>query len=73
MPGSKRKQPKIVAHLEGLIRETKGVPDRALAVWLLPLFTHHRDALVGAELPPRVAELAALAGVDLTAAVPEEG
>ncbi len=73
MPGSKSKQPKVIAHIQGLISETKGVPDRALAVWLLPLLVHHRDALVGAELPPRVAELAALAGVDLTAAVPEEG
>jgi len=70
MAASKSKQPKIVAHLEGIIADTEGLPDRALAVWLLPFFAHHRDALVGAELPPRVAELGALAGVDLTA--PEE-
>jgi len=65
MPGKFAKS-KMLAALDTVAKELEtDVPAQAVASWLLPIFVHIRPAVVGEEIPKRVAELSALVGIKL--------
>jgi len=64
------KVPAVAADLDRLLRHYKGVPDRALGVWLRPLIAHVARHLQGVPLPDRLAVIARLAGVPIAPDAP---
>jgi len=61
---SKPSSPKILNILDSLIKEISG-PDAVVASWLLPIFAHIAPVVADYEIPPRVAELSRLVGIEL--------
>lgn len=65
MPGKFAKS-KMLAALDTVAKELEtDVPAQAVASWLLPIFVHIRPAVVGEEIPKRVAELSPVVGIKL--------
>lgn len=64
---------KMLSALDTVAKELEtDVPAQAVASWLLPIFVHIRPAVVGEEIPKRVAELSALVGVELSVKTEED-
>ena len=57
---------KMLAALDTIAKELDtDVPAQAVASWLLPIFVHVRPAVLGEQIPKRLAELSALVGIEL--------